>query len=166
MPAILWFLVVVGAAAAEPLGPGMPLPSLNLADQHDVPVAVDVNTRLVIFARDMDAAEIVEEALATDGAALLAGAGAVFVSDIHRMPSLITRMFALPSMRKRPYRMALDREGTATADLPAREERVSLIRVDQLKIEKIDFVGDAAQLRAALQAAAAPPGSTGRPPAE
>lgn len=143
-------LLTLTVAVAEPLGPGMQMPALTLADQHDVESTVGAETRIVVFARDMDAADIVEEALADNGAALLADADAVFVSDIHRMPGIITRLFALPSMRKRPYRMLLDREGTATADLPSQEEKVSLIRLDELEIKSVDYIDSAALLRAAL----------------
>lgn len=142
--------LVIAVAAADPLGPGMPLPAITLADQHEVPAAIDATTRAIVFARDMDAADIVEEALAADGAKLLADAGAVFVSDIHRMPGIITRLFALPAMRKRPYRMILDHEGDATAALPSQEEKVSLIRLDDMTIVTVEYIDSAAGLRAAL----------------
>lgn len=146
-------LLSIAAAAAEPVGPGMRMPALTLNDQHDVPASIGPDTRLVVFARDMDAADIVEEALADAGANLLADAGAVFVSDIHRMPGIITRLFALPAMRKRPYRMLLDREGTVTADFPSQEEKVSLIHLDGLEIKNVEYVESAVALRAALLAA-------------
>lgn len=148
------FLLTVGISAAEPLGPGMQMPPLTLSDQHDVAESIGPETRIVVFARDMDAADIVKEALAENGAALLSDAGAVFVSDIQRMPGIITTLFALPAMRKRPYRMLLDREGTITADLPSQEEKVSVIRLDKLEIKSVDYVDSAPQLRAALLAAA------------
>ena len=152
------------AAFAGTLAPGQQLTAFTLYDQHDLAAPINATTRIVVFARDMDAADIVEEALADNGAALLTGAGAIFVSDIHRMPSLITRVFAIPSMRKRPYRMVLDREGKLTADLPAQEEKVTIIRLDRLKIESVEYISDAAQLRAVLQAAPqTPPDDAGRP---
>lgn len=143
-------LLMIGTVHGETLAPGNRMPAISLADQHDVQASIGAETRIVLFARDMDGADIVEEALAEHGAAVLAGAGAVFVSDIHRMPGIITRLFALPAMRKRPYRMLLDRDGTATADLPSREDQVSLIRLDQLEIESVDYFDSAGALRAAL----------------
>jgi len=149
-------LFTLAVAAAEPLGPGMQMPPLTLSDQHDVEASIGTETRFVVFARDMDGGDIVEEALEEDGPALLAGADAVFVSDIHRMPGVITTLFALPSMRKRPYRMLLDREGAATADLPSEEDKVSLIRLDDLEIKSVDYIDAPAQLRSALLAAKVP----------
>jgi hypothetical protein len=151
---ILGLVLSLPAAAAESLAPGVRMPGLMLSDQHDVQFTLGPETRYVVFARDMDAADIVEEALADDGAKVLADADAVFVSDIHRMPGIITRLFALPAMRKRPYRMLLDREGEVTGTFPSQEEKVSLIRLNSLEIESVDYFDTAAALRAALLAAA------------
>ena len=123
------FLLGLRIAAAATLAPGMQLPEITLADQHDVKASIGPEVRIVIFTRDMDAAGIVEEALAADGAAALANANAVFVSDIHRMPGMISKLFALPAMRKRPYRMMLDRNGVVVASWPGLMTRV---RIDEV----------------------------------
>src|SRR5512147_153168 len=113
-----WASVAVSIAAAT-LGPGMSLPPLTLTDQNEAAATIGPDVRLILFTRDMSAADIVKEALAENGTTLLDGAHAVVLSDISAMPRLITRLFALPAMRKRPYRMILDREGAPTADLPS-----------------------------------------------
>ncbi len=148
--------VLATAALAEPLAPGAAMPPLTLADQHDAAAGVDANTRLVVFTGDMDASDHVKEALAADGAQQLAAAGAVWVANISRMPRVITRLFALPSLRKRPYRMLLDRDGKATADFPATSGRVTLLYLDRLRIERIDYADSAAQVGEALRGSAAP----------
>jgi hypothetical protein len=137
------------------LAPGMTLPPLTLTDQHDVAVTVGPETRVIVFTRDMDAGDIVKDALA-EHAELLGAAQAVYVSDISRMPSLIAKLFALPAMRKRPYRMLLDRDGKATADFPSSEGQVTVMRLTDLRVESVERVGSAAALRAALAAVATP----------
>jgi len=134
---------------------GSAAPQLELRDQHDVVARIDDSVRLVVFTRDMNAGDIVKEALASEGAQLLAQAGAVSVADIEAMPALVTRMFALPSMRKRPYRLLLDRDGQATAAWPAAEGRVTLLHLSAGRIARIDSVDSADALRAALVEAAA-----------
>lgn len=149
-------LATFGAAAwAATLAPGMALPPLTLTDQHDVAATIGADTRVVLFTRDMDAGDVAKEALA-EHAALLDTAHAVYVADISRMPSLVAKLFALPAMRKRPYRMLLDRDGAATADLPAREGEVTVLRLADGKIAAIEYVASAEALRAALAPAAAP----------
>lgn len=138
------------AAGAESLGPGMRLPDVVLVDQHDVAGGIPPDTRLVLFTRDMDAASIVKEALAEDGPALLGAAHAVCVADIEGMPAMITNLFALPAMRKRPYRLLLDRNGTLTTAWPSMPEKVTVLRLQALVIEQVDYVDSPEALRAAL----------------
>jgi hypothetical protein len=143
-------------AGAAPLGAGMRMPALALTDQHDTPGSVGPETRCVLFSRDMSAAKIVNEALETDPAALSA-AQAVVVSDISGMPSLITKLFALPKMRKRPYPILLDRDGKATADFPFEKGKVTLFHLHALTIESVQYVDSADALRVLLHRGAEPP---------
>jgi hypothetical protein len=139
------------------LAAGSAAPQLELRDQHDVAARIDETVRLVVFTREMDAGDIVKEALASDGARLLAEAGAVSVADIEAMPALVTRMFALPAMRKRPYRLLLDRDGQATATWPAVEGQVTLLHLSAghpRKIARVDYATSAEALRAVLVEAA------------
>jgi len=143
-------------AFAATLAPGMAMPALALTDQHDAKASITPETRLVIFARDMDSAEIAQDALEKDGAALLTGADALFVSDISGMPGMIRKFIAMPAMRKRSYPMLLDRDGKATTDMPVEKGKVTLLRLDALKIGAVEFVGSAAELKATLEAAQNP----------
>lgn len=140
------------APASEPYAVGDRIAAVTLEDQHGVERAVDESVALVLFARDMDAGDIVKQALAeTDGEAL-AARHAVYVADISAMPGLVARMFALPRMRKRAYPMLLDRDGVATERFPAREGVVTLMRLDDLELEAVEFVADPAALAATLGA--------------
>lgn len=150
--AVLWGMALTAAvAAADSLAVGGELALGGLLDQHDRPAAIDESTRLVLFTRDMGASDAVAEALGDAGAARLAAAGAVWVADISRMPRVITRFFALPAMRKRPYVMVLDRDGKATAALPQTKGRVTLLRLDRLRVTEIAFADDAGQVLRALE---------------
>jgi hypothetical protein len=135
---------------AEPLQVGMPLPALSLADQHDKPGPVGPDVRLLVITRDMDGGNIVKEALAQGGAATLAKADAVCISDISRMPGFVTSMFALPALKKRDYPVLLDRDGKATADFPYEENHVALVSTDGTKVTAVRFVATAKDLEAAL----------------
>jgi hypothetical protein len=150
--------VLAGAFAAwaqdpaAPYGPGDRLVPFTLEDQHGEAGSVDDRTRVVLFTADMDGKDLVNEALEADASLRdLATLDAVFVSDIHRMPALITRWFALPSMRKRPYRMLLDREPGPTVRLPREEGRVTVLRLDALTVESVTFAADASAVAAALR---------------
>jgi hypothetical protein len=135
---------------------GSTLPALSFEDQHGESHSLDASVRLIVFTRDMDAGDIVKETLAENGGEVLAANAAVYITDVHGMPSLIRSLFALPSMRKRPYAMWLDVEGEDTTILPAREGQPSLIHLDAMRVTRIDSIASGAALREALGMPAVP----------
>jgi len=82
----------------------------TLLDQHDRPYTLADDLQVLLVARDMAGAKLVEAALAGKPEGYLEQRRAVFLADISRMPSLIAKMFAVPAMRDYPYRVILDRE--------------------------------------------------------
>ena len=92
----LALLLLAPLARSEPYAVGSMLEPLELADQHGELRRVDGKQRVLLFTRDMDAGDVLKQALATDGPALLDGAGAAYVADVSQMPALVLRLFALP----------------------------------------------------------------------
>ncbi len=154
--ALVGLLCVAAPTAAAPLAVGARMPNITLADQHGVEGSVRPDTRCIVFSRDMEAAKVVKEGLADDAAALIPGADAIVLSDISGMPGLITKLFALPALRKRPYPILLDRDGKATADIPAVSGKVTVLYLREFTIERIEYVDSADALRAALRQLAEP----------
>jgi hypothetical protein len=141
------FPVFVSAASLET---GAPMPVLTLQDQHDTTHTIDANTRLLIFSAEREVSALVEAALADQTTESLSAAGIQYVSDISAMPGMVTSLIALPKMRKRPYPMLLGREAEETAMLPREPGKATLIASDGGSITSVQFIGDAASLRAAL----------------
>ncbi len=144
------------APAVRSLAVGDSLPALGLRDQHGAEAHIGPDTALVLFTRDMDGGGFVKEALAEDGATKLSAAKAAYVSDVSGMPGPIRSMFALPSIRKRPYRVVLDETGTATASMPYQEGAVTVLSLENGKIVSASFVTSLEALRARLEPPAAP----------
>jgi len=136
--------------AARPYAVGDELPAVTLQDQHGEKHTLDTTTKIVVFSRDMDAGKVIKAALADDGASLLERAGAVYVTDISAMPGLISRLFAIPAMRKRAYTMWLDRDGASTARFPAAPGQATVIHLDRRRITRIDQTSSAEDLRRML----------------
>lgn len=165
LPLLLLLVLALGSAssvsAQEPAPvyvAGDRVVPFTLSDQYGEPGSVDDRTRVVLFAAEMDAGDLVHEALEANASLRdLAALDAVFVSDIHRMPALVSRLFALPSMRRRPYRMLLDREPGPTVRLPREEGRVTILRLNALVIESVTFAADAAAIAAELHPQAGAP---------
>jgi hypothetical protein len=159
VPALaLAFLVAVAAssslALAEPYAVGSTLPAIELPDQHGVARTIDGSVRALVFSRDMKAGDVVKAAVEKAGADLFDRNGAVYVVDVKGMPALIRTLFALPAMRRRPYRLLVDDEGAKTADIPGGATFPTVLVLDQLKVTGIGHPQTAEELIAILEPAA------------
>lgn len=142
--------------ADEPWRSGDRITAFELADAHGEPGRVDEAVRLVLFTADMDAGKIVAKALEDASLQDLAAHGAVYVADISRMPAVISQLFAMPSIRRRPYRTLLDSVPEATLRIPREEGKVTLLRLDALEVRAVELTADAGAVAAALRGADAP----------
>lgn len=146
----LFFSVAAHAESETAYVVGDSISPISLEDQHGEIGAVDDSTRVVLFSRDMDGGKLLQAALTDVEASFLDESHVVYVSDISGMPSLVARLFALPKMRKRPYRMLLDRTGDATSRLPDVDAKATLIFLQSLRIERVEHVDDTEKIRASL----------------
>jgi hypothetical protein len=144
--ATLWALAV----QAAPLVVGDAWLPVTLADAHDRPFTVGTDLLTVVFTADKASSDLVAETLGPQAAEHLHERQAVVVADIHAMPSLVTRLFALPALRALPFPIGLAREAALTADWPRSKGRITLIRLRAGRIEALQSVAGAAELRQAL----------------
>ncbi|EKE71075.1 hypothetical protein [Gallaecimonas xiamenensis] len=118
-----------------------------LSDQFDRQVEIPGDAKVIFFAADMDAGDLVKDAFGKDQGDTMAKAGVLYVADISKMPGLVYKLFAKPKMKKYPYRMVLDQEGELTKDWPHQKGAVAIIQG-----ESHSFCEDVSCLRAAVQA--------------
>jgi len=140
-------------ASAEPYAVGGTLRPFSLADQHGARASVGEEVRLLLLSRDMGAGDIVKGALGDADQRFLDERRAVYLADVSGMPAMIRRMFALPKMRKRPYRVLIDEDGTVARDFPRVEGKPTLVLLDRLRITRIDHPASASELGRALESA-------------
>ena len=101
----------------------VPLAGLELADQHGEKHRIGPDVRTILFAGDMEASTVVNTLLGKKSADWLPANHAVFIADVHRMPSLITRFVAKPRMRGYPYRVLLIEDEATGAAFPQKRGR-------------------------------------------
>lgn len=150
--AAMFVALTVGSAAGageERWVVGQAFVPFTLADQHDRSHDVGAATRLVLVSYDMDGGALVRTAL-DERPDALAAAGAVYVANTARMPGFVTRMFALPRMRKRPYPVLLDRDGTVTRALVAGPNQAVAVRLADGAVTAIEPLGSVGDVRRAL----------------
>ena len=159
--ALRWILLAAGpallvalAAGGEPLAIGDRLEPVGLEDQPGESHTIDTAVKRLLFSRDMDGGDVLKEAVADQTGESLGALGAVYVADIHEMPGLVARLFAIPAMRKRAYPVLLDRDGTATANLPDEEGKATILVLDGLVLKEAHHLATVEAVRAQLGLAA------------
>lgn len=106
----------------------------------------------LLFVDGMAAKKVARNSLESLDSDCMAQGKLVYLADISGMPSLISNLIAIPTMRKYPYPIWLDREGDVSESLPARNGLVTVIEVQNQVITSIKFTGDAETLTDQIQA--------------
>jgi hypothetical protein len=152
MRVALLVLLCLLSSAALALEPGERLAPWTLLDQHDAPYTLNEQTRILLVARDMDGAKLVDDALQGTPKGYLDERQAVFLADISRMPGLIATLFALPKMRDYSYRILLDRDARIAPRYPAGEGEVLWLQLKDGKLVEQQVFREAEALKTALEA--------------
>jgi hypothetical protein len=138
------------AAAEERYDVGSTVPRLTLEDQHGVAGVLDDTIHIVVLTRDMDAGNVVKEALGSEEQRFLDERHVVYVADISRMPALVSRLIAVPRMRDRHYRIFLDRKGEVVPRFPVTDGKPTVVYLEKGRVTRVVHPANAAELRAAV----------------
>ncbi len=134
-------LLSIGLAqAAEPLKVGDKLPNIALTTQHDKAYSFDNSVKRVIMSAEKQSAGMVTDLLDSKSADYLTSTNTVYLADMHRMPSLITKFVALPQLREKSYDIVLGREEADLAMFPREKGCLTLMTVKEQTIESLKFV--------------------------
>lgn len=156
MKAATLLLLCLLSSVALAMEPGERLAPWTLLDQFDAPYTLNDETHILLVARDMDGAKLVNAALEGQPKGYLEQRQAVFLADISRMPSVIATLFALPKMRDYNYRILLDRNARIAPRYPAGEGEVLWLQLEDGKLVEQKVFKDAAALKQALDSVQAP----------
>ncbi|QCG64773.1 hypothetical protein [Pseudomonas veronii] len=123
----------------------------TLLDQFDQAYTLDDQAQVLLVARSMDAAKLVNAALQGQPKGYLEARHGVFVADIQRMPRLVAKLFAVPAMQSYNYRVMLDRDARIAPRYLAPVDKVLWLQLDNGKLTARHEYGSAAELREALE---------------
>jgi hypothetical protein len=144
---LLLSLLSVAAHAAEPAAAG----PWTLLDQFDKAYTLDNDARVLLVARSMSTAKLVNAALDARPAGYLEARHAVYVADIEKMPA-IAKAFAVPAMRSANYRILLDQAGRVAPRYEGDRETVQWLELKNGQVTRERKFDDAQKLSAALEA--------------
>lgn len=124
----------IATEMATPLGieAGDPFPRWELDDQHGKTHQLPgQSTKVIVFSRSKQADESLSPVLDDVVGARLIDGTVVYLSDISRMPGLISRLFALPALRDRRYPVVLIREEGVSEPLVTETDCLVLYRIER-----------------------------------
>ena len=120
-------------------------------DQFENKLELNEKTELIIFTKDKSSSEIVNKVFSELKFNNLEQKKVIYIADISQMPSFVTKLFALPKMRKYDYKIALDRDGLQSKDLPNKEDSISIIKLNKLNVVESFFINSDTELKKALE---------------
>ena len=136
---------------AQAVEVGERLAPWTLLDQFDQAYTLNDQAHILLVARSMDAAKLVDAALQGQPKGYLEARHAVFVADIQRMPRLIAKLFAVPAMQAYSYRVMLDRDARIAPRYTGAVDNVLWLQLENGKLVAQHEYGSAAELRQALE---------------
>jgi hypothetical protein len=125
-------------AALLALGVDSRLPPLELPDQHGQTQTLDGGLRAIVFSRDMGAGQVVKDAIEKAGPTLFERNQAAYVVDLAGMSAFVRRWFAMPGLRRKPYKILVDEDGARTPDFPSQEGRPTVLLLDKQRVIRIE----------------------------
>lgn len=128
----------------------MPLQGVVLENQFGDKVSVENDARFLLFTVDKKGSDLLNEVLEPANQAYLDAHKIYLLADISTMPGIITKMFALPKMRTRPYSLMLDYEGVMTSKLPHKDGHVAVLELETGVISNSLMAADEETLKSLL----------------
>ncbi len=138
---IIALVLCINFGFADVIKAGDSLKTFTLPDQFDKVHTIDAKKYdLFLISSQKDVSSWVNDFLKTKAKGFLEQNRAVYISDIHTMPSFVTSLFALPKMRKYNYTMMLFYEKNLI--FPVQDDALSVLRFKDGKVETIRFIKD------------------------
>jgi hypothetical protein len=142
---ILCFASLVTSLAAGELVVGDPVPAFTAKDQFGKEFKFEPGLRFLLLGFDRNTSKQANLKLTNLGSGWLDKHGAIYVLDIHSMPS-VARWFAMPKMRKYPFRVVLAETETLLAPFPRKPERITVLALTSAgKVAEIRYWNPASE---------------------
>jgi hypothetical protein len=138
---VILSLVINISIFSQELKIGDFFPEMELEDQSESLLKIPGESKKIFFIADMNASKLVHAILEKDSDQSLESQNAILISDIHKMPSLITQFVALPKMKRYPYKIHLIRDDTTGSVFPREKDKITVFTIKKKKIVSIRYLG-------------------------
>jgi hypothetical protein len=143
---LLLILILITPIYSEVLKIGNEIPKLEFETQREDKDTLNSDIKYLVFTSEMEASKIAHSLFEKEGDAYLKKYFIFFISDIHKMPSLITKFIALPKMRNYKYTIHLIKEENQNLEFPIESGKLTILQLKNLKIISINFAKNETEL--------------------
>lgn len=147
---VLTGLLISGQAFAE--SASAPVYKWTLLDQRDKAYTLDDDAKVLLIARSMSAAKLLNAAIEDYPEGYLEARHVVYVADIEKMPSMI-KLVAVPAMRSAKYRILLDQDGRVATRYNGDRESVQWLTLKNGAVVSEQRFADGEKLKQAVEQA-------------
>jgi len=133
------FLLVLNILFASEFKQGDTIESFTLLDQFNKMHTVNSEIKTLIVSFEKDTGKLVNEFLASKQPDFLSNHKAVFIANISGMPSIITKLFALPKMQDYKHTILLIYDENDKRFVQ-KEEESTIYSLEDGKVKAISFV--------------------------
>lgn len=120
---------------------GKPFPTLNLVNQFECMVEVpQKETKYIIFSSQKDISSKIKMFIEFQEKDFLEKNSIVYLSDISKMPTLISKLIALPKMKEFGFMVALIYDENIGSQIDRRKNKITIIHLENQTISKIEFI--------------------------
>lgn len=136
---------------AVPYTVGQSVAPLELEDQHGNHTTLTAMPKTLIMAYEKGTGATVNEYLNAQDKGYLKKYNAAFVADISQMPGLVTKLFALPKMRKYVHTVLLIQDEQQGLQFPSKEEKITVMKFQDNILAQVTFITTTDELKAAIE---------------
>jgi hypothetical protein len=133
----------------QPKDSNQPVVKWTLLDQNDKAYTLDDSAQVLLIARSMSAAELLDAAMEGQPEGYLEARHIVYVADIEKMPSLV-KIVAVPAMRSAKYRIMLDQDGRVASRYGGDRDTVQWLALNNGAVASEQRFADAEKLKQAI----------------
>ncbi|MFV0481118.1 MAG: hypothetical protein ACK5LP_03965 [Campylobacteraceae bacterium] len=112
--------------------------SLNIEDQFEKNVTIGADTKQLIIASSKKVGEEVAKFIEKNPNYLNENS-AIYIMDVVKVPKLVMSMFMMPKFKKYNYSVGLVKDEKVAETLPKEENSITIIKLQNLQIESIEF---------------------------
>ena len=151
---LILLALAISFAGADTLKVSSPIAEFNkfvYENPQGKKINISNTTRTIIVSFEKDTGKLVNEYLDTKHPLYLGRLGAVFIADINKMPSIITKLFALPMFRDYKHPIYLHYKDKFEKYVPSKEDKVTVIKLKNEKVQSISFISTQEELKGVLE---------------